>query len=287
MSREIRDSCLVPSGRAAGEDPGVQAQLPVTGPDVPERVAAGEPHRPGPSRRVRAVAWASLAVSVLATTATALLDAVTPEAARAAADATVGWIIGLPGLALAVPGAVLLHRAPRNAVSWVLAGTGMLWALDGLAQSWLTYAVQTDPPLAGASFAFWFVQRFGATLLLGLPLLLLLYPDGRLPSGRWRPLAVLSLASTALLPVLLTVVPSEIAIARAGEPLPEVLRRIDIDPISLPLPESIALPLLRIAFPAAVLGGARAGRQRRGAPAQGRGRGPPTDALAGVGRARG
>ena len=55
--------------------------------------------------------------------------------------------------------------------------------MDGLAQSWLTYAVQSDPPLPGASLSFWLVQRFGAWLLLGIPLLLLLYPDGRLPDG--------------------------------------------------------------------------------------------------------
>jgi signal transduction histidine kinase len=232
----------------------VQAQLPVTGPDFPEPVVAVEPDRARPSPGVRAVAWGSLAVSALATIATGVLDAVTPEAARNAANATVGWIIGLPGLALAVPGAVLLHRAPRNAVSWVLAATGLLWALDGLAQSWLVFAVQSGPPLPGASFAFWFVQRFGASLLLGLPLLLLLYPDGRLPTGRWRPLAIASLVSTALLPALLTVVPSEIAIARAGEPLPAVFDGIDLDPISIPLPAAVALPLLQVAFPVALLG---------------------------------
>jgi len=254
MSRVTRDSCLVPSGTPAGEDPRVQAQLPVEGPDTREPETATAAEHAHPHRGIRAIAWASLGVSVLATVTTVVLDAVTPDAARAAADATVGWIIGLPGLALAVPGAVLMYRAPRNAVSWVLAMTGLLWALDGLAQSWLTYAVQSDPPLPGATFAFWFVQRFGSSLLLGLPLLLLLYPDGRLPSGRWRPAAIASLVSTAMLPALLSVVPSEIAIARAGEPLPAVFVGIDLDPTSLPLPAAVALPLLRVAFPVALLG---------------------------------
>jgi signal transduction histidine kinase len=189
-----------------------------------------------------------------ATLASLALDAVTPATAREAAEAAPGWIIGLPGGLLAVPAALLVLRAPRNAVSWVVGGTGLLWALDGLAQSWLTYAVQEDPPLAGATFTFWFVQRFGAWLLLGLPLLLLLYPDGRLPGGRWRPVALLSLATTALLPALLLVMPSEIADARAGDPVPDVFRSLDLDPTSLPLPEAVGLPLLRIAFPVALLG---------------------------------
>ena len=168
MSRVTRDSCLVPSGTPAGEDPRVQAQLPVNGPDTHEPETAAAFERAHPARGTRLVAWASLGVSLLATVATIALDAVTPDAARAAADATVGWIIGLPGLALAVPGAVLMYRAPRNAVSWVLAMTGLLWALDGLAQSWLVFAVQSDPPLPGATVAFWFVQRFGASLLLAV-----------------------------------------------------------------------------------------------------------------------
>jgi signal transduction histidine kinase len=254
MSRVTRDTCLVTSGTPPGEDLRVQAEAPVTGrvSAGPEPAAAPPSSVPGRPRRV--AVWLLVAVIVGATLASAVLDAATPDAAREAAEAAPGWIIGLPGGLLAVPAALLLLRAPRNAVSWVVAGTGLLWALDGLAQSWLTYAVQEDPPLAGATFAFWFVQRFGAWLLLGLPLLLLLYPDGRLPGGRWRPAAVLSLASTALLPTLLLVVPSEIAEARAEEPVPAPFRSLDLDPTSLPLPEAVALPLMQVAFPVAVLG---------------------------------
>jgi signal transduction histidine kinase len=202
----------------------------------------------------RVTGWAIVAVTVVSALAAAVLDAVTPAGAREAAATAPGWIIGLPGVGLAVPAALLLHRAPRNAVSWVVGGTGLLWALDGAAQSWLTYAMQFDPPLLGATASFWFVQRFGAWLLLGLPLLLLLYPDGRMPAGRWRPVAVLSLASTALLPTLLMVVPSQIAEARAGTQTPAIYQSLDLDPTSLPLPEDVFLPLLQLAFPAAVLG---------------------------------
>jgi signal transduction histidine kinase len=249
-----RDNGLVTFGTLPGEDLRVHVAAPVAGRTSAATEAA--PVRPSATRRraVRLLAWALVVLTVGSAVAAGVLDAVTPGAAREAAEATPGWIIGLPGLALAVPAAMLLVRAPRNAVSWVVGGTALFWALDGLAQSWLTFALQYDPPLAGATAAFWFVQRFGAWLLLGLPLLLLLYPDGRLPAGRWRPVAVLSLASTALLPTLLLVVPSEIADARAGSRLPETYAAIDVDPTSLPLPESVVLPLMRIAFPVALLG---------------------------------
>jgi signal transduction histidine kinase len=206
------------------------------------------------SRVVPLLSWAGLVATLAAVAGTVVLDAATSDAAREVAESGPGWEIGLPGVLLAVPGALLLRRAPHNAVSWVVAGTGLFWAVDGLASSWLTYAVQSDPALPGASAAFWFVSRFGAWLLLGLPLLLLLYPDGRLPAGRWRTVSIASLACTSLLPLLLLVAPSDIADQRSGNPVPAVYRGLDLDPTSLPLPEGVLLPLLQLAFPLGALG---------------------------------
>ncbi|MCF6743596.1 sensor histidine kinase [Blastococcus sp. KM273128] len=215
---------------------------------------AGAAPPPG-SGRPRAAAWLVVAVVVASTVAAGVLDASTPDAARAARGGTeLGWVVALPGLALAVPAWLLLTRVPRNALSWVVAATAVLWATDGLAESWLTHALRSDPPLAGAGFASWTVERLGALLLLGLPLLLLLYPDGRLPAGRLRRLSVASLVSSALLPALLLVVPSEVAYSRDGSGVPDVYAGIDLDLTTLPIPPEIAQAGLRIAFPLALLG---------------------------------
>ncbi|SDF03193.1 Histidine kinase-, DNA gyrase B-, and HSP90-like ATPase [Blastococcus aurantiacus] len=228
--------------------------------EVRELTDAAAPEVPAPvqSRRDRLVpvlGWLSTAVTLAAVAASAALDLATPASAREAVDSGTGWEIGLSGLLLAVPGALLLSRAPRNAVSWVVAGSALFWALDGLASSWLTYAVQSDPPLPGASLAFWFVQRFGAWLLFGLPLLLLLYPDGRLPTtGRWRTVSWVAIGSTALLPVLVVTTPADVLDRRADQQLPEAFEGLVLDPTSLPLPEAVALPLLHVAFPLVALG---------------------------------
>ncbi|MGY1754763.1 histidine kinase [Blastococcus sp. SYSU D01042] len=212
---------------------------------------------PGPSRLERVapvVGWAVAAATLAAVLASAALDLATSHAAREAVDSGTGWEIGLSGLLLAVPGALLLGRAPRNAVSWVVAGAALFWALDGLASSWLTYAVQREPSLPGASLAFWFVQRFGAFLLLGLPLLLLLYPAGRLPAGRWRTVSLVALGCAALLPVLVVTTPADVLDRRAGTDMPEPFRDLNLDPTSVPLPEGLVLPLLHLAFPLNAVG---------------------------------
>ena len=64
------------------------------------------------------------------------------------------------------------RRLPRHPVSWVLAGNALVWGIDGLAQSWLVFALRGEEALPGATAAFWFLSRFGAWLLIGLPLLI-------------------------------------------------------------------------------------------------------------------
>ncbi|WP_369134211.1 histidine kinase [Modestobacter sp. I12A-02662] len=220
----------------------------------PPRGDAADPRRARGAAAARSAAWLVPLACVLSFAVTLGLDVVTPAAVREATANDPGWLVGLPGVLLAGPAAALLRRAPRHPLSWVLAGTALLWAVDGLAGAWLSWAMVPEEPRPLASLAFWTVQRLGSWLLLGLPLLLLLYPDGRLPAGRWRLPAVASLACTAVLPTLLLIVPSEIADARAGTALPAVYDRIDVDPTSLPLPAAVVLPLLRVAFPVALLG---------------------------------
>jgi hypothetical protein len=64
-------------------------------------------------------------------------------------------VSALSGVALVVPGAILLRRDPRHPVAWVLCLTGVHWSVDSAAASWLVHATQVDPALAGASVAFW------------------------------------------------------------------------------------------------------------------------------------
>lgn len=188
--------------------------------------------------------------AVLLSAATLLLDVANAGSdIPSAAALSAGWLGALTGLAQVIPGSLLLRRLPRHPVAWILVASGSFWVVDSFCASWTGYAVFTQPGLPGASATFYVYQRLGAALLLGLPLLLLVFPSGRLPAEPlWRRLSLASIALTALLPVLLAVVPSSVAERFAGEPLPPELQSLNLDPVSIELPYGVWQVLLTIAY---------------------------------------
>ncbi|MEU4290410.1 sensor histidine kinase [Kribbella sp. NPDC026596] len=194
------------------------------------------------------------AVALLLSVATVVLDVRNGTDIPAAAELDAGWTAVLSGLAQVIPGLLLLRRLPRHPIAWILTGSGLLWIVDGFASSWATYAIYTSPGLPGASAAYWFYSRFGAFLLLGLPLLILLFPDGRLPTARlWRGLSIASLALTTLLPLLLLVAPIDVMERYQSAALPPEIRQLNLDPISLDLPYNVWAALLRVAYAAVIV----------------------------------
>ncbi len=166
------------------------------------------------------------------------LDSLTTAAQRDVVHAGRGAVTGFVGVALVAAAAVVLAARPRHLVGMVLAGLGLLWATDGLMESWATYSTAQDLP--GTDFAVWFVARLGAALLLGLPLLLVLYPTGRLMPGRWRAVSVATVLAAACLPVALQVAPDSVVFRDL--PVPGVRT----DWAGLPLSEDAAVALLTV-----------------------------------------
>ena len=96
-------------------------------------------------------------------------------------------------------GALLVARRPRNAVGWVMAGTGLLlgWAPAGDSYAAWVMTARGEPD-ALAVLGAW-VQGWYWMLLLWLTfaVLPLIFPDGRLPSRRWRVPAAMGAAGAA------------------------------------------------------------------------------------------
>lgn len=99
---------------------------------------------------------------------------------------------------LPVVGAMLAIRRPRNAIGWLLLVSGVSVIFGTFAQEYVRRSVILEAELPGYRV----VDLVGPlSLALGFALLPiwipLLFPDGRLPSRRWRPVAWLAAATMA------------------------------------------------------------------------------------------
>jgi hypothetical protein len=125
------------------------------------------------------------------------------------ANLTVGDLLGgVIFLIFPLVGALIASRRPRNAIGWILLAEGLLWMFLGMTDYYGLYGVARPgsvpfPVGVAAVNNFMWVPAVG---LLGT-YVFLLFPDGRLPSRRWRPLAWLSGTVIVLVSVLVGLTP--------------------------------------------------------------------------------
>ena len=130
-----------------------------------------------------------------------------------ARDASVWGVLGelwggVPFLAFPVVGALIASKRPENPIGWICLIVGLLWMLLGLEEGIGAYASarfgQVRPPLTleALNQGIWALP----VGLLGI-YMILLFPDGKLPSRRWRPLAWFAGALIAVICVSFPLVP--------------------------------------------------------------------------------
>jgi hypothetical protein len=88
-------------------------------------------------------------------------------------------------------GAFIASHRPENPIGWIICATTLIWSLSEAAIEYGVYSLITAP---GSLPVGVFVSLIGAVgrsigWFLILTFLLLLFPNGHLPSSRWRPLA--------------------------------------------------------------------------------------------------
>jgi hypothetical protein len=89
-------------------------------------------------------------------------------------------------LAFPIVGALIASRHPKNPVGWICLVIGLFWTLIFLGDS-----IPGSGPYPVTMYALTQAIWIPPVGLLGI-YLILLFPDGKLPSRRWRPLAWLS-----------------------------------------------------------------------------------------------
>ncbi len=139
--------------------------------------------------KARRVAALALALCVLIVIPSLVLLALGPG--RPVKDDLFGGFGGLSfmvlSLAFVTVGAIVSSRVPDNRIGWVFCITGLLTAASILFYEYANYGLHaTAERLPGATVAAWFPSEAIAAML-GVSILL--FPDGRLPSRRWRPVA--------------------------------------------------------------------------------------------------
>jgi signal transduction histidine kinase len=90
-------------------------------------------------------------------------------------------------LAYALIGALVASRHPRNPIGWIFSAVGMFAGLSSFTSNYRTFGELSDMALPGLDIARWLsLWAWMPVTILPLTFLLLLFPDGRLPSPRWR-----------------------------------------------------------------------------------------------------
>jgi hypothetical protein len=109
-------------------------------------------------------------------------------------------------------GAVIVSRQPENRIGWIYLLIGVVMPIQSVTALYYLRSVDSGG-LPAARWAAW-VSNWSSLLVFptGLALLaFLLFPNGRLPSARWRPLVKAAVALSALTLVLTLIDPKQIA----------------------------------------------------------------------------
>src|SRR5215212_11384771 len=158
---------------------------------VPDRVV-GERNARAAAVFAWSLAAASLILLLTAETLSYLSRSVAPTSANGS-----NWLdygIAMMVASYLTVGALVASRRPSNAVGWLLSIVGLATAVQIFADKYAPYAKDMD--LVGAqAAAFLNGVNPGVLLAIFVPLL---FPDGRLPSRRWRPLIWLAGAGVLL-----------------------------------------------------------------------------------------
>jgi hypothetical protein len=178
--------------------------------------AARERGRAGGARAAPPLAWSLAVFSVVLYVASTVLFMLARSAHVPKSwdvnFSLVGQLAGALFLVFSLVGALVASRRPRNPIGWILLADGLLWMLSGVMDEYAVYGVASPGSvpfpvvIAGINNWLW----LPAVGLLGT-YVFLLFPDGGLPSSRWRPLAWISGAVLVLGSVGVALTPGRLA----------------------------------------------------------------------------
>jgi hypothetical protein len=136
------------------------------------------------------LAWSSFALALLILAAGSILRS--PDASLFLVFA-LNIIVTAP---FAVVGVLVASRRPRNPIGWLFLAFALVAAVAASADRYATYALVEHPgSLPGGDWVAWTASGIWHPAFGFFVFSFLLFPDGRLPSARWRPVAWIAAAN--------------------------------------------------------------------------------------------
>jgi hypothetical protein len=107
-----------------------------------------------------------------------------------------------------VIGAIIASRLPDHPIGWICCAIGFMGAVEHFSSEYAVYALLAHPEaLTGGKAMLWFCIWVWIVMFGLIVCLILLFPNGRLPSSRWRWFAWLSVALTLVAAILMAISP--------------------------------------------------------------------------------
>jgi signal transduction histidine kinase len=151
-------------------------------------------------------------------------------------------------LAFAVVGAFIAARRPRNPIGWLFLAEGLAFAAAVATSAYAAEAMRTGASSAIAGWSDWAGAIPGELGYL-FAFAILLFPDGKLPSRRWRPLGwLLVLAETLMVASAVT---SGAAMHAQGSKLPSPVTLVP-ERFTGPIVGTVQTVLIPLALAAAI-----------------------------------
>jgi hypothetical protein len=158
------------------------------------------------------VAWAMLAAWTAGVAALVALSVANGTFGSGAFSDTLPLLLAFA--AFMVVGARIVAHRPGSVIGWIFSAIALLATTGALGEEYATYATVTRPGSLPAPLlaAWWGSWTWYPTLALTLAFTPLLFPTGRPPTPRWRPVAWLAGASTAVFTLLAALQPTLLAV---------------------------------------------------------------------------